>query len=134
MISERLEYEKSAVGHYKQKDAYFRVKDIVAQYNQANALFNDFIYFRNNRFRPLVSDQEIKNKIEVPYRMLLECETEVRQIKDISGENASHFKDLKRAIAQAKDNYGSQLEFVNEYLSKNKVGREMMFYKKTKRG
>lgn len=132
MIADRLDFERMKIDNLKQQDTYTKVMDIVGNFNKANALFNEFIHYRNARFRPLVSDDEIKDKIAVPYRMMLECEAEANKITHVSAENAGNFRDIKKAIAQAKSDYAAHLEFVNEYLSKNKVGRETMFYRRIK--
>ncbi|MES2747188.1 MAG: transglutaminase domain-containing protein [Bacteroidota bacterium] len=131
LISERLAYEKLRINYESQKDSYAKIQDIVAKFNEANVLFTQFIKYRNARFIPLVSDEEIKSKIQVPYDAVSQCQIDISEIKDVQRENLANFNSLKNAIADSKKNYEIHLNFVNEYLSKDKVEREKMFVKTT---
>lgn len=133
LLRERLEFEKKKIENLKDKDSYYQLKDIIANFNKANALFNEFISFRNKKFQPLVSDDELKNKIQQPYDILLQCENDVKEVKEVSKENASGFQDLKKAISDSKKNFGEHLDFVNDYLTKDPSQRKKMFYTKTVR-
>lgn len=128
LVKERLDFERQKINNLKEYGSYLQIKDIIDNFNKANTLFNQFIDYRNNRFRPLVSDEELKNKIGQPYAILLQCESDAGQVENVSKENAANFNDLKKAISSAKKNMEEHLDFVNRYLSKSKAQRELMFY------
>lgn len=130
LISERLDFEKKQINYANQKDSYAKTQQIIASFNQANALFKDFIMYRNSKFIPLVSDDELKNKIQVPYDLVVNCEKDINEVKDVQKENISNMNSLKKAIADSKKNFEIHLNFVNDYLLKDKVEREKMFTKR----
>lgn len=131
LIIERLAYEKKRITYEETKDTFGKIKDIVTSFNEANSLFSLFIKYRNNRFIPMVSDEEIKSKIEVPYNMLVQCQKDINEIKDVPRDNLANVNAIKTALSDAKKNFEIQWSFVNEYLSKDTIEREKMFFKST---
>jgi hypothetical protein len=131
LIIESLNYEKAKIKNFKSKDNYITVSQIIANFNEANSLYNDFIKYRNNRFIPLVSDSELKNKIQIPNDMLLKCISDINAVKDINKENVYEINDFKKAMNSAKILFTTQLNFVTEYLAKDALARQKMFYKTT---
>lgn len=130
LIAERLEYENYRVTYEKYRQNFDKIQDIIDDYRQAGDQFKDFLSYRNRKFSPLVSDEQIKSKIQVPYSIILKCEKEIKQIKEVPKENLDNFNEIKMAIAEARQTFEKQVHFVNEYLSKDKSEREKMFYKR----
>jgi len=133
LIADRLDYENYRVSYEKNKDNFDRIQHIIDTYREAGNQFKDFLSYRNRQFMPLTSDDKIKSKILAPYSMILKCEKEIRQIKDVPKENIDNFNSIKEAIAEAKQKFEKQVDFVNEYLSKDRSERDKMFYKRVVR-
>ncbi len=135
LIAERLDYEKYRISHEKNKDNYQKMQEIIANFKEAGDMFKDFLNYRNRKFTPLVSDEQIKSKIEVPYNIILQCERDLREVKDVQKENIQNFNNIKASISDAKKAFETHLNFVNEYLAKDRSEREKLFYKRVvKRG
>jgi len=117
---------------YKNNNSIPKLKQIVAEFNQANKLLNDFILYRNSRFKPMLSDDKIKEKVQVPYDKWLYCQQELAKITDISKENLLNFNSLKKTVAFAQKRFEAQLNFVNDYLSKSPAERAAAFTVKRK--
>ena len=135
MIAGQLDYEKYRMTHEKNKNNYDKVQVIIVNFKEAGTLFKEFLNYRNKRFMPLVSDEKIKSKIRIPYDLILKCEIDLKEVKEVQKENEGNYKILKASIADVKKNMEIHLNFVDDYLTKNKSEREKMFYKKSvKRG
>ena len=131
LISGRLDYEKSRITYQKSKDNFAKIQTIIDDFKKANELFSAFIKYRNSKFIPLVSDEKLKSKIQVPYDLMVKCQNNLEEVNDVQGENKGNYNSLKTSIADAKKIFENQLNFVNDYLAKDKAEREKMFFKTT---
>lgn len=129
LIAGRLDYEKYRITHENNKNNYAKIQTIIADFTEANNLFAAFLKYRNARFIPLVSDEEIKSKIQIPYDLVLKCQNDLNEVKEVQRDNIGNLNTLKASLADAKKNFEIHLNFVNEYLTKDKSQREKMFYK-----
>ena len=97
--------------------------------NEAVLLLNDFIQYRNNKFRPNFSDDVIRNMILVPKQKFLKSQKEIYKIGDVGAANEANLSIIKKSIntnlAQAEEHD----LFVQNYLSKSKLVRKTMFSK-----
>jgi hypothetical protein len=123
---------KKNFDNHKNNNTIPTLELIVSEYNQANKLLTDFINYRNKRFMPLVSDEEIKNKVQVPYDKWLFCQEELGKIVNVSKENLANFNSLKKVVATSQKRFQEQLDFVNSYLSKSPSERTATFLSKRK--
>ena len=131
-LVDKMNLLKKEMENFKNNSSVPKLMTIVKEFNDANAVFNEFIFYRNKRFIPAVSDEELKMKIQKPIGMLFHCRQSVSEIKDISKENEANFISLKKSIEDAINRFEVQLDFVNEYLTKDAAGREAMFLVKKK--
>jgi len=129
LISGQLDYEKFTITNEKNKENYAKIQIIIADFKEANTLFSAFLKYRNSKFIPLVSDEELKSKIQIPYDLVVQCQNKLQEVNDVQRENINSMNTLKMGIADAKKNFEIQLDFVNDYLTKDKAQREKMFYK-----
>ena len=104
-----------------------KLQAIVTEFNEANRLLNDFIHYRNSRFTPMVSDDKIKEKIQVPYDKWLFCQQEIAKITDVSKENMANFIALKKTVASAQKRFDDQMQFVTKYLAMTPASRATAF-------
>jgi len=117
---------------YKNNNSIPKLQLIVSEFNEANKLLNAFVLYRAKRFIPMVSDEKIKEKVQVPYDKWLFCQQELAKITDVSKENMTNFISLKKQVATAQKRFDLQLSFVNEYLSKSPSERATFFSPKRK--
>ena len=123
-----LNYEKDKENRAKFNEANAKVNAIVKQYREAIKGLNDFVNYRNKQFQPLVSDIEIKKKIQVPRDELAKCKEAVSVIENIGNQNRTNLDDLENNISKTLAQAEEQLQFVNLYLAKPKPVRKTMFY------
>jgi hypothetical protein len=128
LIIEKIAMSKKEIDYFKETEAIAKLEIIVPQFNEATKQLNEFIYFRNHKFLPAISDEELKNKFQLPYDLITKYQEEVSKII-VSKENASNLNSLKKAISATKLIADNQQVFLKEYLAKNTADRAKMFIK-----
>jgi transglutaminase/protease-like cytokinesis protein 3 len=129
MVLKCLEDKKKELANFQHNIYVEKLNSIVNNYNEAVDLLNEFIYYRNNKFKPTLSDDKISSMIQAPIEKLTKCQDAIHAVGSVGTENSSNLSSLKKSIndvlAQAKEH---EL-FVQEYLSKSKIVRKTMFTK-----
>lgn len=131
LIKEMVLSKKSEVDARQNNEAMDKMRVISDDYNLAISLFNDFINYRNNKFKPTLPDDDIKSMIETPKQKMLDCQNRIYKIGSYSNENYANVRSLKDAIIDVLKQIEVQEKFVNDYLSKSKSARKTMFTKVT---
>jgi hypothetical protein len=129
LIAQAYTYAKTSWNIQRENENGAKYNVIVNQYNEAINELNDFIYYRNNKFKPILPDDEIKSKIQNPIQKLEKCQESLFRIGSMGSENANSVSSLKKSVADALLQSETHLEFVNNYLSKSKLVRKTMFSK-----
>jgi hypothetical protein len=129
MIFERLESKKKELTYLRQNANVEKLNGIVTNYNQAIILLNDFIYYRNKKFKPTLTDEEINNMIQSPKEKLIQCQEAIYSVGSVGSENSSHLISMRTAISTVLAQAEEHAQFVKEYLSKSKSARKAMFTK-----
>jgi wyosine [tRNA(Phe)-imidazoG37] synthetase (radical SAM superfamily) len=129
MILDRYQNKQLELSNLRNNNSVEKLNTIVAEMNEAVVLLNDFIYYRNNKFKPTLPDEEIKKMIESPKEKLKKCVDVIYKLGILNGQNASQVelikKNLNSTLAQAEEHS----VFVKNYLSKSKAARKTMFSK-----
>nr|WP_315180118.1 transglutaminase domain-containing protein [uncultured Flavobacterium sp.] len=129
MILERYEGKKQQLTYLRHNTNIEKLNSIVNEMNQAVVLLNDFIYYRNNKFKPALSDDEISNMIETPREQLVKCQNDIYSVGSVGSKNASSVASIKKSIGAALAQAEEHSLFVKNYLSKSKMVRKTMFSK-----
>ncbi len=131
LIKEMVLSKKSEVDARQNNEAMDKMRVISDDFNLAITMFNDFINYRNNKFKPTLPDDDIKSMIETPKQKMLDCQNRIYKIGSYSNENYANVRSLKDAIIDVLKQIEVQEKFVNDYLSKSKSARKTMFTKVT---
>lgn len=129
MIVARYEGKKQQLAALRYNTNIAKLNAVVNELNQAVTGLNDFIYYRNNKFKPVFSDEVISNMIEIPRAKLANCQNDIDNLGAVGAENASNVASIKKAIAVALAQAEEHALFVKNYLSKSKIVRKTMFSK-----
>ena len=97
--------------------------------NEAVVLLNDFILYRNNRFKPTFPDDEINNMIQKPREKLIKCQNDIYNVGSTGKDNKSNLSSIKKSIESNLALAEEHALFVKNYLSKSKMVRKTMFSK-----
>ena len=129
LISEFLTSKKKENQVLNQNSNIEKLNTITASFNQAIALLNDFINYRNKQFKPTLPDSEIDRMIQTPKQILIQCQNNIGNIGSVGDRNRSNLNSLRKSIQDALTQTEGHEVFVNEYLAKSKIGRKSMFTK-----
>ncbi|MFV8321537.1 transglutaminase domain-containing protein [Flavobacterium sp. LS2R12] len=129
MILERYEGKKQQLTYLRQNNNIEKLNAIVNEMNEAVVLLNDFIHYRNNKFKPTFSDYEISSMIETPRSKLAKCQNDIYSVGAVGNKNASNVASIKSSIGAALAQAEEHSLFVKNYLSKSKIVRKTMFSK-----
>lgn len=129
MILERLEAKKKEIIYLRHNANIGKLNSIVNNYNDAVDLLNEFIHYRNNKFKPVLSDAEISQMIEIPIEKLIKCQDAIYSMSSVGVENSSNLSSLKKSINDVLEQAKEHEAFVQEYVSKSKGLRKTMFTK-----
>lgn len=129
MILESYNVKKSQWSTAMQNTNVEKINSIVAELNEAVLLLNDFIMYRNKKFKPTFSDEKISQMIQTPREKLLKCQNDVFKLVMVGSDNTANVNSIKKSIAQNLILADKHASFVKEYLSKSKLMRKTMFSK-----
>jgi hypothetical protein len=129
MILERYEGKKQQLTYLRQNTNIEKLNAIVNEMNEAVVLLNDFIHYRNNKFKPTFSDDEISSMIETPRAKLAKCQNDIYSVGAVGNKNASNVASIKASIRAALAQAEEHSLFVKKYLSASKIVRKTMFSK-----
>lgn len=116
--------EFTILNQNKSVDKLNAVSDLL---NETISYLNDFILFRNRKFKPKQSDETLKKMMQDIKDKMKQCQEDVYKVGQVSSENATMYNQLKRHILETSDKVKEQENFLNEYLSKGSLGRKLMF-------
>lgn len=131
LISNELKSVKEYIFFLRQKEAIEKLNAIVTDVNEAVVLLNDFIYYRNNKFKPTLPDDEITKMVQKPLDKFIKCQEEIYKIGSVGSENAANLSAIKKSIENNLATAEEHALFVKNYLSKNQIVRKTMFSKIT---
>ena len=113
----------------RQKANIEKLNAIVNEMNEAVVLLNDFIFYRNNKFKPTFQDDEITNMIQKPREKLIKCQNDIYTVGSTGTENKSNLSSIKKSIESNLALAEEHASFVKNYISKSKMVRKTMFSK-----
>jgi hypothetical protein len=127
LIREMTLSKKSEVDAVQNNEAMAKLQSISDDYNQAVAMFNDFVSYRNNKFKPALPDFAIKAMIETPKEKIVDCQKRIYSMGAYNDNNIGNVKMLKNELINFLKQIEVHEKFVNDYLSKSKSARKSMF-------
>jgi hypothetical protein len=127
LIREMALSKKSEVDAVQNNEAMAKLQSISDDYNQAVTMFNDFVSYRNNKFKPALPDFAIKAMIETPKEKVVDCQKRIYAIGAYNDNNIGNVKMLKNELIEFLKQIEVHEKFVNDYLSKSKSARKSMF-------
>lgn len=125
LISDYHAYLRKQFTGFTENQNIEKLNQIVTNYNAAVANLNDFILYRNRNFKPAISDDDLRNRMKDIKDQVKQCNDDVYKVGSVGSQNAAMLSGLKRNISQTMLEVQKQDAFLNEYLSKTKLGRRL---------
>ena len=129
MIYDYLTSKRKELEIHNQNMNIEKLNSIATEYNQAIVLLNDFINYRNKKFKPSLPDYEILQMIKRPKEALAKCRKDIITVGFVGVENESNLRSIKKSINEALAQAEEYESFVKDYLSKSKLVRKTLFTK-----
>lgn len=102
----------------------------VADLNKANAIFNEFVQYRNNRFVPVKPDAELLNLLDPISGQLSSARKKMNEM-GVAVENFQYDTgSLKNSLIILNDRVLEQQNFLKRYIATEVPEREKLFYNK----
>lgn len=130
LIFDRLANKKLEIQNLNSNKTATAYNEVIANFNEAVILLNNFIDYRNKQFKPVFNDAVIKEMAETPRDKILKCKEAVADFKNSDDSNTSIYNSLKKSINESLINANEQVNFVTSYLTKTKAGRKLSFLRK----
>lgn len=130
LIFNRLASKKAELANQNQNNTIDLINSVVAEFNEAVKLYNNFINYRNAGFKPAFSDATILEMIETPRGKIGSCKKVLDNITDVDTANQSMFNGLKRSVISQYKDTELQYEFVQKYLAADKSERKRLMEQK----
>ena len=131
LISQAYTYAKSSWNYERETENNTKFNQIVTLYNTAIVELNDFVYYRNNKFKPTITDEELKQKITSLKNKFLNCQELLNNLGKVDSGNLQNVNSMKSGLTGTLKQAEEQEVFVTTYLSKSKLVRKTMFSKVT---
>lgn len=131
LIKDYFENKKNELSGKRNNQAVEKLNLIVEESNAATAMFNDFIFYRNKKFKPTLSDDTIREMIAAPKAKVVKCQKDLDAIGTLNDSNRATLSAFRKNLTELLLQIEEQEKFVNEYLSKGKLARKAMFSKVT---
>ncbi|MCZ8230524.1 transglutaminase domain-containing protein [Flavobacterium sp.] len=131
LIKDYFENKKNELSGKRNNQAVEKLNLIVEESNAATAMFNDFIFYRNKKFKPTLSDDTIREMIAAPKAKVVKCQKDLDAIGTLNDSNRATLIAFRKNLSELLVQIEEQEKFVDEYLSKGKLARKAMFSKVT---
>lgn len=131
MIVANYKSKKELLTFLRQSANIDKLNGIVKEINEAVVFLNDFISYKNKRFKPTLPDDEIINMIQKPREKLIQCQKDIYTVGSTGPENAANLLSIKQTLESNLATAEEQALFVKNYMSKSKMARKTMFSKAT---
>lgn len=131
MIVANYKSKKELLTFLRQSANIDKLNGIVKEINEAVVFLNDFISYKNKRFKPTLPDDEIINMIQKPREKLIKCQKDIYTVGSTGAENAANLLSIKQTLESNLATAEEQALFVKNYMSKSKMARKTMFSKAT---
>ena len=131
MIVASYKSKKELLTFLRQSANIDKLNGIVKEINEAVVFLNDFILYKNKRFKPTLPDDEIINMIQKPREKLIKCQQDIYTVGSTGAENTANLLSIKQTLESNLATAEEQALFVKNYMSKSKMARKAMFSKVT---
>ncbi|MEO6730843.1 MAG: transglutaminase domain-containing protein [Ferruginibacter sp.] len=101
----------------------------VADLNKANAVFNDFIHYRNNRFSPAKTDEQMNSLLAPIAGLLASAWKKIDQMGRVVENFQYDTGTLKERLTALKLKTEDQKNFLKQYVSTSIIERNKLFFK-----
>ena len=101
----------------------------VADLNNANKIFNNFVQYRNNQFTPNKSEVEVNAMLEPIYGLLTFAKNNLNKIGKVVENDQYNTELIQQKISSLTQRVKEQKDFLKSYFANTLADRGKLFYK-----
>ena len=128
LVRDRHEFTKMNIEIIREDKDVDLYNSSVAYLNDATAIYNNFVQYRNEQFMPAVPDKAMENLLEGINTKLLDAHKNLDEIERTAAVFIFSTEDLRNKLNSLAARVKEQKEFLNLYLSTSKANRQSLFY------
>ncbi|MEO6329195.1 MAG: transglutaminase domain-containing protein [Ginsengibacter sp.] len=117
MIANKVKQLKMDIEIFYQDRDTTLYNSAIADYNNALAIFNSFLTYRNNRFTPLKTDNEIQNLFEDIDKLIVSAHNKLTEVNHSKAQLTLNTTTLENVLDQLSTRVKEQQVFLKDYLS-----------------
>jgi len=129
LILDQLKNNKREIEYYREKQTVEMFNSAVNLYNEGINELNEFIVYRNKRFLPGKTDNEIKNMVDEAEYLLINSQRRLKEIRNPDSKTADLITQFSKSVGEALRILNEQKIFINNYLKSDETLRNSLFYK-----
>jgi len=129
LILDQLKNNKREIEYYWEKQTVEMFNSAVNLYNEGINELNEFIVYRNKRFLPGKTDNEIKNMVDEAEYLLINSQRRLKEIRNPDSKTDDLITQFSKSVGEALRILNEQKIFVNKYLKSEETLRNSLFYK-----
>jgi hypothetical protein len=132
MLRTEEAFLKREISYYGLNSTSDKLSQLVDDFNASISAYNKIVLFRNNQFKPAISDEELVASVQLPYNNFTQAYGSLLALKEVDRALVGEVNGLKKSFASTKKAWEVQLAFVQLYVATDPTDREQLFYKTTR--
>lgn len=133
MLRAQEAYLKREISYFGLNSTSDKLSQLVDEFNASISAYNKVVVFRNQQFKPVISDEELVASVQLPFNNFTQAYASLMALTDVERELLGQVNGLKKSFASTKKAWEVQLAFVQEYVATPTENRAELFYKNPRR-
>ncbi|MES2628105.1 MAG: transglutaminase domain-containing protein [Bacteroidota bacterium] len=126
LIREQLKYVKMEAKLNKEQQRLNQLTEVSELFKSGIEQYNRFIQYRNRRFRPVKSDDELRLMVAIPYDYVQKAKTILGSIDMRDTQVTETVTVFKQSLTEFEGKVREQQRFIQSYLPKSMAARNQM--------
>jgi hypothetical protein len=132
MLRAQEAFLKREISYFSLNSTSDKLNQLVDDFNASISAYNKVVVFRNQQFKPAISDEELVASVQLPFNNFTQAYASLQALKEVDRPLLGQVNGLKKSFASTKKAWEVQLAFVQLYVATAPENRETLFYKTTR--
>ena len=133
MLRAQETYLKREISYFGLNSTSDKLSQLVDEFNASISAYNKVVMFRNQQFKPAISDEELVASVQLPFNNFTQAYASLMALKEVDRALLGQVNGLTKSFASTKKAWEVQLAFVQEYVATPIENRAELFYTNPRR-
>jgi len=133
MLRAQEAYLKREISYFGLNSTSDKLSQLVDEFNASISAYNKVVVFRNQQFKPAISDEELVASVQLPFNNFTQAYASLLALTEVDRALLGQVNGLKKSFASTKKAWEVQLAFVQEYVATPTENRAELFYTNPRR-